>query len=835
MHRDLSYIHKHKFSYLNKSLRYTLKAFAILLVFLLAAYIVIVLYVTVNKQKIIKQVTEEVGKKLSGTVSIKNIELSFFSHFPQVSVLLHNVTITDTMFAQHHHPFFQGENVYVGLSIMRLIKGQSSVNGFKIENGSFYLFTDTSGYTNRYLFHSKKDSISAAEASKGKNQLRTIALKNVRITLDDKQKNKLHDIIVNSLEMDLDDKDESSFLFSTKVDMLVHSLAFNLQNGSFVKEKTFIGDFDVRYDKKIKQLQFDSIDIGLGGQPFNLTARFDLKGPDPQFSIKAHTKNILFSTAKSILTPKISTALSIADIDKPLDVNADLGGPLKEGDPLMRATWVAKNAHLVTPFINFDDASFTGFYTNEVVAGQPRKDPNSKIVVTNFSATWQGLPITSDNIEIMNLLVPELTCDLKSHFPLTTLNDIMGSNTLQFQTGETDANITYKGPLAKNNNTNSFVNGLITIKNGEILYARTGVEMKNVNGRVVFKNSDVLVENLQCVVLNNKIIMEGEARNLLTLINTEPNRVNINWNIYSPLLNLNAFTFLLKPRKKFTNIEKKKRKLENMANKIDQVLEQGRLAVSLKTAKILYKKFDAKNVVANVSLLQDRYIINNVSMDHADGHMALKGSVIANRANNHAAKINVLLDNVDVSKVFTAFDNFGQDGITSQSLQGKLSAKIDASMDINDEGKANPASIESIIDFSLKNGVLNNYEPVKKLQNFLFKNRDFENIRFAELKDRFEIKNQEVKINRMEIQSSVMSMFVEGVFDEKGNTDISIQVPLSNIHKRGVDFNPENIGTDKKGGSSVHLRGRPGPDGNIKFKLDLFNKFKKEKEKAGVQ
>ncbi len=220
-------------------------------------------------------------------------------------------------------------------------------------------------------------------------------------------------------------------------------------------------------------------------------------------------------------------------------------------------------------------------------------------------------------------------------------------------------------------------------------------------------------------------------------------------------------------------------------------------------------------------------------MDHAGGRMQIKGSLITQNANTHHAKINVSLDNVDVSKTLEAFNNFGQDGITSDVIAGKLTANIDASLDVNDEGKADPASLESVVDFSLKNGELNNYEPVKKLQNFLFKNRDFENIRFAELKDRFEIKNGDVKINRMEIQSSVMSMFVEGVYNKKGTTDISIQVPLSNIHKRGADFNPENIGTDKKAGSSIHLRGRPGPDGNIKFKLDLFNKFKKEKEKAG--
>ena len=68
----------------------------------------------------------------------------------------------------------------------------------------------------------------------------------------------------------------------------------------------------------------------------------------------------------------------------------------------------------------------------------------------------------------------------------------------------------------------------------------------------------------------------------------------------------------------------------------------------------------------------------------------------------------------------------------------------------------------------------------------------------------------------------------------KGNTDLSIQVPLSNLKKRDEDYNPENIGTDKKGGKSIFIRGRPGSDGNVNFKLDLFNKYKKEKEAAGT-
>ena len=816
----------------NKYLKYTLKALVVLLSVFVILYIIVFAYVSANKKKIIKQVTDEIGKKLNGNISIGNVELSFFSHFPKVSVALHNVMITDTMYAQHHHPFFHGEDVFVNVSVMNMISKKSFINGFRIDKGSFYLYTDTSGYTNKYLFNPKKDPAKGAENNNERNELKNIVLNDVRITDDDKQKNKLFDIQVNDLDLDLEDKDSTVFLFSAKANMLIHSLAFKLQRGSFVKEKTFRGNFDLRYDKKLKQIQLDSVDINLADYPFNITARFDMAGDNRQFSLKVYTKDIQYSFAKSLLTHKIDSALSIGDVEKPLDVDASLTGPLKGGDLLIFVNFTTKDTHLTTPFLDFDNATFKGFFTNEVVAGLPRQDPNSKIVLTDFSATWHDLPVTSDKIEVVNLVVPVVTCNLQSHFLLTTLNDIIGSNALQLRSGDGTANIGYKGPIKKNTTTNSFINGFISFKNGSVLYAPRDVELKNVNGRIVFKNSNLFVENLQCDVLNNKVVMQGRALNLLTLVDAEPNKVNIDWNIYSPSLNLGAFTFLLKARKKIIAESNTKHKLVKTANKIDQVLEQGSLTVNLKAGHLIYKKFEATNALANVSLLQDRYVINNVSMEHAGGRMELSGSLIAQAANRHQAKVNVTLQNVDVSKTLEAFNNFGQDGITSQVITGKLTAKIDASMAIDDEGKVYPGSLESIVDFSLKDGALNNYEPVKKLQNFLFKNRDFENIRFAELKDRFEIKNQEVKINRMEIQSSVMSMFVEGVFNKKGTTDINIQVPLSNIHKRGTDFNPENIGTDKKSGSSIHLRGRPGPDGNIKFKLDLFYKFKKEKEKV---
>lgn len=796
-------------------------------------YTFVFIYVSSNKKKIIKQVTEEIGKKLSGNVTIGDVELSFFSQFPAVSVALHNVQITDSMYHQHKHAFFKGQDVFVSVGVLNMIIKRSFINGFRVDNGNFYLYTDTSGYTNKYLFRPKSDSGAVTETKKGRNELKKIILNNVRVIDDDRRKNKLYDIVVNKLKLDLEDKDDATFLFSAEADMLVKSLAFNLERGSFIKGKKFKGEFDMKYDKVRKQIQFDSIDIKLDNHPFNLTARFDMAGDNRQFSLRLHTRNILYTDAKTLVTTRISNALGIADVDKPLDVTANIIGPLKGGDPAISVNFITRNAQLKTPFVNFEKASFKGFYTNEVVAGLSRKDPNSKIVINDFSAEWNDLPVTSNKIEIINLQQPTLDCDLQSTFSLSAFNDVIGSRSIQLTSGTGAANITYKGPLAKNSNSNSFVNGFVSFKNGTVFYRPRDVELKNVNGRILFKSSDVFVENLQCEVLNNKVVMEGKALNLLTLINSEPNKVNLEWNIYSPSLNLNAFTFLLKARKKVVVVGvSAKQKLVNMAEKIDQVLEQGSVIVNLRAGALIYKKFHGANAVANISMLPDRYLINKVSMEHGGGKMELSGSLITQSSNRHNGKVNVAIQNADISKTLEAFNNFGQTGITSQEIAGKLTSKIDALISMDDEGNVYPGTLEGIVDFSLKDGQLNNYEPVKKMQNFLFKNRNFENIRFAELKNRLEIKNQMVKINRMEIQSTVLSMFVEGMFGPKGATDISIQVPLSNIHRPDENLNPVNIGTDKKAGRSIYLRGRPGEDGKIKFKLDLFNKYKKEKEKA---
>ena len=807
-----------------------LKVILVIVLLILILYVGAFFYLKANKAKIIKQLTENVINKLNGKLTISNADVSLFKNFPRIAVVLNDVSLTDSMYEYHRHAFFAAKDAFVNLNIFKLIKKEDALTGLVLQNANIYFYTDTSGYTNTYLLKSKKDSSGGPKKTSNEISLNSVTLQNVRFILDDRKREKLHDYDIKKIALKLNDTD-SILNIDTDANIFINSMAFNLPNGTFLKGSSFTGDFKLSYGKVSQILSFDSIDVKIADNPFNLSGKFDLGDKNPEFTLDVYAPNILYEDAKKLLPERIAKSLSMVSLNKPINAVANLKGPLRGGEPYIYAKWKVEHADMVTQFIDFEDASFTGFFTNEVIIGQPRYDPNSVIVVNNLKATWRGLPITSNKIEILNLTIPTLTCDLHSAFNLTELNDVIPTSSIQLLSGKADVVIDYKGPIEKNNNTNSFLNGSISFKNGTILYAPRNVELKAVNGALVFKSSDVVIQNLQCNILNNKIVMNGTAKNLLTLINTEPNKVKIDYNVFSPDLNLSAFTYLLKKRgSTVKKVSTNKKSFGDMAVKIDDLLEKSTIDLSLTAPILRYRKFIADNARASVTLLQDRYVINNVSMNATGGSMNIKGQLLNNANGFHTASINADVNSVNVKKLFTSFSNFGQDGIVADNLEGQLTAKVNTEIKINDEGEVLPLSANGGVSFSLKNGALNNFEPIKKIQNFIFKKRDFDNITFAELKDNLTIKNGDIKLNRMEIQSSVLTLFVEGIYSKKQGSDLSIQIPLNNLKKRDEDYNPVNVGTNAKVGRSIFLRGKSGSDGKVNFKLDLFNKFQKDKK-----
>ncbi len=128
---------------------------------------------------------------------------------------------------------------------------------------------------------------------------------------------------------------------------------------------------------------------------------------------------------------------------------------------------------------------------------------------------------------------------------------------------------------------------------------------------------------------------------------------------------------------------------------------------------------------------------------------------------------------------------------------------------------------------------MQNFAPLAHVKNYVFKKRNLEDVRFAEIKTRISISGTDMFINRMEVESNVFRLFLEGNYGLKGkNTDLLIQVPFNNFNKR--NFSEEVMPVNKGIGKSpknIWLRARNNEEGKVKLTLTLNPKLKETNKK----
>jgi hypothetical protein len=186
---------------------------------------------------------------------------------------------------------------------------------------------------------------------------------------------------------------------------------------------------------------------------------------------------------------------------------------------------------------------------------------------------------------------------------------------------------------------------------------------------------------------------------------------------------------------------------------------------------------------------------------------------------------------MDIPALFTAFKNFGQDAVTNENLKGRLSAMIHYNTSITDKADVVAADQDGSIEFLLEGGELNNFEPLQEVGKKAFKKQEFSQIRFADLRNRLDLKGTTFIINSMDIRSTALNFSVEGVYDYKKGTDIFIKLPFRNLLKSQAGTDISENGKAAKG-PSLRLRAKTGDDGKLKISWDPLRLSKKNKKEV---
>jgi hypothetical protein len=793
--------------WLKISLRITAALVGIIIIF----WIGVTIYVQANKKIILSNITAQLNEGINGTLTIKSMEPALIRGFPGISVLLHNVVLKDSLWSEHKHTLVDARNVYVAINVSSVLDKNPTIKNIEINDGQIYMYTDSAGRRNTDLF--KKDNVTTKQEDGKRKRINHIYLNNVLFTNENKMKKKLIRLDIRSFFGDIK-YNNAEWKATANLKANVKDFILNTTRGSFLKNKYLHANLNLTYNHDAHSLTIPNQNITIGKDKFNVGGNFNF-GSKQSFNLQVKAQGILLKDASALLTPNIAVRIDNYKLAKPLDIQATINGGLKRrGDPLIHASWQVKNNTLTASGEIITNCSFTGAFTNQLKTSAGFNDVNSAISFYNMKGEWLDIPFNAESIQIVDLKNPVFSGKFKADFKLAKLNRVFGGQTFSFNKGTAHLNISYKGPYNRNGNSLRYMNGIVRIQDAEANYKPRGMPFKNLAATLNFKGNDLFIQNVKVQSGTTFLTMEGEMRNFANLYYTDPRKILLDWQIKSPQVNLNEFLVFLGKRK--SNVYNDNSTLASISRQLDLMLAQASIRMRIQVARLQYKRFEASRINADITMKEAGIAINNVSLLQGGGSLSVSGNIDQSGAlNRFGIKSNI--NNINVQKLFYAFDNFGQTTINDRNLRGSFYGSTNVTGTMRDNGQIVPGSFQGVVQFDIRNGALINFEPLQKVGAFAFPNRDFTNITFSNLKNTFDINGSKVIIRPMRIETSVLNVFLEGIYGFSSGTNIAVQVPLRNPQKDALIADYGENGRFTKG-IIINLHAID-ENGKVKFKL----------------
>ncbi|MFD2161197.1 AsmA-like C-terminal region-containing protein [Paradesertivirga mongoliensis] len=817
---------------MSRPLKIALKIGGTVLCVLILLWLGIAAFVTVNKKELLETVTAQLNNDINGKLTIESMEPALIQGFPGVSVSLKNVLLQDSLIDKHRHNLMEAKEIFVSLNVFALIGGNTVIQKLFIHDGKIYLFTDKAGNSNNTILTPGSD-----DKREGKRkQIKLVEFKDVSFIQENQQRNKYFNFDIRHLTAQIKYRSDG-WKGSIRLNTEVNSLAFNTRRGSFIKNQLVEANLEMSYNQLSKVLEIPVQDISIGKEHFEIGGHFRSTEQTSDFKLSVAAPKIELKKVSSFLAKNIASKLDAYTLRKPFFAQAIIMGSLKsKGDPKILVSWRVKNNELSFSGETIRNCSFTGYFDNEFKKGKGFNDANSVIGFSDFKGTYFNIPFQADTVRIVNLRRPIFEGRFESNFALEKLNQVSGSKSFHFHNGYAKLNLFYRAPYNKSNSTEPFIYGTLGLSNATIAYHPRNLTFSGIKGLFRFRGQDLFLENLHAKTGSNTFVMQGSLLNFLNLYYTDPKKIKLDWHVKSPRINLSEFLAFLGRRKSSNSTNTNKKSATRLFNQLDKVLAEANVHLDLEADQLVYRRFSASKIHSSILLKQSEIELQDVSLNHAGGRLQIKGNIDQSRAVNRF-NISTRIVNVDLPKLFYAFENFGQDAIAFQNLKGGFNSSTNISGLMRENGQIIPRSFNGSVSFEIKNGALLNFEPMQKIGNFAFPNRDFSNITFTRLRNTFDIKGSTIQIRPMYIESSVLNLYIEGIYGMPTGTDIALRIPLRNP-KRDIGLSDSLKRKRFDNGIVINVRAQDDENGNVKFKLgkkdeeDDKEELVKEKEKT---
>ena len=705
---------------------------------------------TFYSDKIEKSVLKNIKSQLITKIDLADVTFSLWEHFPFASVKLNDIVAYGSNGFDQDTLLFSKE-AHVNLSLFDIALKNYNIKKIYINEGLINLQYNKEDSANFLISKIENDS------SKNNISIEEIILINTEINYY-RPKSKTY--INCNVEQGIIEIRNNIIDFNTAIfskNLTVNRMDFLNNKKCSIKSSIEIIDDTLNINKS--NILIDDVLLKLHGMIVsNKILNLNVESKDQQ--LNSIIEN-LPDRIKKTTSPFIANGL--------ISANATISKKLTEKtNPEFNMNFKINNGDFKLKSIPFVLKGITT--SGNVNNGQNNCFETSVIKFKKFYGNTNNGSING-NFTVKNFNNYFLYADFNSSWDLAELNRYFQDSPFINLQGRLKATTSYTGDLAFNKKfqdyfINSKHQSKAVFENVKLTYLQSNRDFEISTADCNIENNIITLSKSNIFTSNSNLQFDGEIKNLIKFILKKHDKIEINGNLNSTKLFL------------------KELMSANESSKDEQsttILPEW-LYVKLNTNinNFNYNNFNASTLKGVLQYDKQKLKGSNLQLKSLDGEIL--GDFILREPTNRYLILNTNIDlkKVNIRKSFESFNNFNQNFIKQNELNGIGTIELDIESHWKPSFILNKEKLNIKSHLIIEEGELIDFKPLENLSTFVSLD-DLKHVQFSTLENTIEVSDQIITIPAMEIKSTALSVFLSGTHTFKQEINYSIKLLLSEL------------------------------------------------------
>lgn len=715
----------------------------------------------------------KIKASLATNVNVDAVDLTLWESFPKASIKLSKVLIDETFEAKD--TLLYADQVFLEFDVWSFATGNYVVDEITISDALVNIKRLEDGTDNFHFWTSDE-----SESSEFLFELEQVNLENARALIAD-DKSEFY------LRLDGGDFEIAALLDEMKIRLegdasfAMHEISIGGER--FVTDKHIITDLNIEINNGDNAYYIDKSLITIAGVPIGIEGSV-MDMPDGiLYDLHVKGNNVSIAGLIQDLPEAYLQAMQGYHASGHISIDGLISGLAgSESQPDITSTFAISEGEFIH---EASGVAFANIASSGTFEKLDRKEEKLQI-------DWLKAQFADGTFGLQGVIAefsrPWIDINVDGNFDLNDLREFAELDQLAELTGRFGIHADFEGKLGENWAISSYIlkksktSGRMNFENASFRVKNGDHHFDQLTGKFKLDNLDAQIEEFSGNMEESDFSLTGYFRNFLPYLLISEEMLHIDAAVTSSKLDFNSILAS-------SDADDTDGSTYHMAFPQDVDFK-----VDLAVYELKFREFEASNIRGKAVLKNQVLTLSPLSLHTADGHFQATASMDGRVPGQFDFTCNSDLEDIQLDQLFLGFENFGQDYLTAQHLKGTANAHVDFKAKFDGALEFDSKSIESLVDIRILNGELINLSSLQNISGYVASNvllaplaneealdQKLAHIKFNELSNRIEIRNETIYIPKMTISSTAMDITAEGTHKFSNDIDYTVGFKLRDV------------------------------------------------------